>query len=144
MRHSHSRAIIDMEPVTTAAIRNIVRGLFHRRHDYGDYDLTDVAAELEELGVSSIKQLRLLMKRHRRAILMDERGRMSRAETLYLLAEFGPQGVDAHTNTSWFAIPGLVREALEKEFGWERVIGLHERQSGQDPAAYEPAANPGR
>ena len=56
----------------------------------------------------------------------------------------GPQGVDAHTNTSWFAIPGLVRDALEKEFGWEKVIGLHERQSGQAPAAYEPAANPGR
>ncbi len=144
MRHSHSRAKIDLEPVTTAAIKKIVRGLFHRRHDYGDFDLTEVAAELEELGVSSIKQLRHLMKKHRRAILKDEREQMSRAETLYLLAEFGPQGLETHTNTSWFAIPGVIREALEKEFGWETVIALQERQSGQDPAAYEPAANPGR
>lgn len=39
---------------------------------------------------------------------------MSGAETLYLLAEFGPQGIDTHTNTSGFAIPGLVWGRLRR------------------------------
>lgn len=68
---------------------------------------------------------------------------MSGAETLYLLAEFGPQGIDTHTNTSGFAIPGLVWVALEKEFGWERFIALQEREPGEGTAGYEPDTNPG-
>lgn len=137
MKQLHARARVGLEPVTTAAIEKIARGLFHRRHDYGDFDLTELLAELEGLGVSTIRQFRLLMKKHRRAILKDEREKMSRAETLYLLAEFGPQGIDVHTNTSWFALPGLVREALEKEFGWDTVRPFHECQPEQGSSGHE-------
>lgn len=126
MKMLHARAVKDMEEVTPAAMRKIVRSLFSRRHDYGDFDLLEVVAELHQLGISTLKQLRLLLKKHRRSILNDERRRMSRAETVYLLSQFDSRGIDSHTNTSWFAIPGLVREALEKEFGWEVVKPFHE------------------
>lgn len=122
----HARAIKDMEEVTPAVMREVVLSLFRRRHDYGNFDLLEVVDELHQLGISTRKKLRLLLKKHRRSILNDERRRMTRAETLYLLSQFDSRGIDSHTNTAWFAIPGLVREALEKEFGWEVVKPFHE------------------
>lgn len=47
---------------------------------------------------------------------------MPRPETLYLAKEFGWGGVDVHANKSWFAIPGLVRQALELEYGEEASV----------------------
>lgn len=121
MKKLRARATKDMGEITPDAIRKVVLSLFRRRHDYGDFDLSSVVAELGQLGISTVKQLRLLLKKHRRAILNDERSRMTGAETVHLLSWFDPRGIDSHTNTAWFAIPGLVREALEKEFGWEVV-----------------------
>lgn len=116
----------DTREVTPAPLRKVVLSLFRRRHDYGDFDLSEVVAELDQLGISTLKQLRLLLKKHRRSILNEERRPMTRAETVYLLSQFDSRGIDSHTNTAWFAIPGLVREALEKEFGWEVVKPFHE------------------
>ena len=126
MKRLHARAVKEMEVVTPAGVRKMVLGLFHRRHDYGDFDLLEVVAELHKLGISTLKQLRLLLKRHRRSILRDEKRKMSRAETVHLLSQFDSRGIDSHTNTAWFAVPGVVREALEKEFGWEVVKQFHE------------------
>lgn len=42
---------------------------------------------------------------------------MSRAEIAWPSNEFGAAGIDAFAGKSWFAIPGLVRQALEQEFG---------------------------
>ncbi|QGL89035.1 hypothetical protein K7565_11150 [Stenotrophomonas maltophilia] len=126
MKRLHARAVKEMEVVTPAGVRKMVLGLFHRRHDYGDFDLLEVVAELHQLGISTLKQLRLLLKRHRRSILRDEKRKMSRAETVHLLSQFDSRGIDSHTNTAWFAVPGVVREALEKEFGWEVVKQFHE------------------
>lgn len=126
MKKLRARAIKDTGEVTPAAMRKVVLSLFRRRHDYGDFDLSEVVAELDQLGISTLKQLRLLLKKHRRSILNEERRRMTRAETVHLLSQFDSRGIDSHTNTAWFAIPGLVREALEKEFGWEVVKPFHE------------------
>lgn len=128
MKSLHSRAKIDLAPLTVKGLRKIVGSLFHRRHDYGDFEPEELLDELSRLGITTVKQFRLLMKKHRRAILRDERARMSRRKMLYLLDEFGPEGLDMHTNTAWFATAGLVRQALEKEFGWEAFIALYDRQ----------------
>ncbi|WP_155944750.1 hypothetical protein [Pseudoxanthomonas sp. Root630] len=47
---------------------------------------------------------------------------MSRAETLYLSREAGFGGVDTFSGKSWFALPGLVRSAMELEFGEAAAI----------------------
>lgn len=127
MKKLHARAVKEMGEITPDAIRKVVLSLFCRRHDYGDFDLSAVLAELAQLGISTIKQLRLLLKKHRRSILNDERSRMTHAETVHLLSWFDSRGIDSHTNTAWFAIPGVVREALEKEFGWEVVEQFYVR-----------------
>ncbi|MBN7831189.1 hypothetical protein J5H37_06590 [Stenotrophomonas maltophilia] len=140
MKSLHSRAKIDLAPLTARALRKIVGSLFHRRHDYGDFEPEELLDELARLGVTTAKQFRLLMKKHRRAILRDERARMSRRKMLYLLDEFGPEGLDMHTNTSWFATSGLVRQAIEKEFGWEAFIALYDRQPGAASGSFEKSA----
>lgn len=134
MKRHKARAIVDASPLTPAGIRRVVLSVFPRRHDYGDFDLADLVTELAEFGIATVKPLRLLMKKHRRQILIDERVKMPRAETLYLASEYNPAGVDVHSNTSWYAVPGLVRQAMEKEFGWDAVIGIHEVRP-QDHAA---------
>ncbi|MET4571302.1 hypothetical protein ABIA68_000129 [Stenotrophomonas rhizophila] len=126
MKRQRARAIVDASPLTPAGIRRVVLSVFPRRHDYGDFDLADLVTELAEFGIATVKPLRLLMKKHRRQILIDERVKMPRAETLYLASEYNPAGVDVHSNTSWYAVPGLVRQAMEKEFGWDAVIGIQE------------------
>ncbi len=126
MKQRRARATADASPLTPGRIRKVALSVFPRRHDYGDFDLADLVDELAEFGITTVKALRLLMKKHRRHILVDERIKMPRGETLYLASEYHPAGVDLHSNTSWYAVPGLVRQAMEKEFGWDAVIGIHE------------------
>lgn len=130
MRHLKARDRRDAQELDSRAVKKIVLSLFRRRNDYGDFDLSAVIRQLRGFGIQNIKQLRLLMKRHRRSILTEERRKMPRAETLHLLETFYPDGVDAHSNTSWFAVTGLVREAMGREFGWEDIY--EESESGAE------------
>jgi len=116
-----ARAVRDASALTPHIVRKVTLSLFRRRNDYGDFDTSAVVRELAKFGVTNAKQFRLLMKKHRRSILAEEKRKMSRAETLHLLGEFHPAGIDVHANTSWFAVTGLVREAMGREFGWDEI-----------------------
>lgn len=122
MRKIKARARVDAEKLTGQSLRRIVLSVFRKCHDYAGMDASELLSELESFGVTTNRSLRLLMKKHRRAILSDEKQKMLRAETLDLLRQFNPAGIDVHSNTSRFAVSGLVREALEKEFGWDAVV----------------------
>ena len=122
-----ARAHADQKPLTVATIRKVVLSMYHRRHDYWtDADIAELLPELSAFNITTVKQLRLLMKRHRRALLREERTKMLRAQTLDLLAGGGWHGIDVHANTSWFAIGGLVRISMEHEFGFETMLPFHE------------------
>lgn len=122
MRRLKARARKDLQRLDPPALRRVVLSLFRRRNHYGSFDLSEVINQLRGFGVENLKQLRLLMKKHRRSILVEERRKMPSAETLHLLETFYPDGVDSHSNTSWYAVTGLVRQALCREFGDDRVF----------------------
>lgn len=122
MKPTRARARLDDSAISPEVIRNVVLSLFGRRHDYGDGSVSELVSELNRFGITTRKQFRLLMKKHRRVIREDEERKMPRPETLYLAKEFGWGGVDVHANKSWFAIPGLVRQALELEYGEEASV----------------------
>ena len=122
MRHRKSRDRVDGRELDSMIIRKVVLSLFHRRNDYGDASVSELIPELRKFGVTTQKKFRLLMKKHRRALHEDEGRRMQRAETSYLAKELGWLGIDVHANKSWCAIPGLVRQALELEYGEEAVV----------------------
>ncbi len=117
MPHRHARSRAENVRLTPRIVRKTVLSLFRRRNDYGSEDLTEILAQLEPLGVTTAKQLRLIMKRHRRSLRQDEKRRMSNAETRWLAGEMQGLGLDTHANKSWFGIPGLVRQAMELELG---------------------------
>ena len=52
--------------------------------------------------------------------------RMSRAETLWLYQEIGLAGLDLFSEESWSAIPGLIRQAMQLEFGEQAPIYVAE------------------
>ncbi|HDS1037499.1 TPA: hypothetical protein QDZ42_000570 [Stenotrophomonas maltophilia] len=127
MKRLNARARADLAPLTVASIRKVVLSMYHRRHDYWtDADIAELPPELAAFNITTVKQLRLLMKRHRRALLQEERARMPRALTLGLLAEWNPRSIDVHANTCIFAIGALVRVSMEHEFGFETMLPFHE------------------
>lgn len=126
MKHRKSRDRADERDLDPMIIRKMVISLFHRRNDYGDASVSELVPELRRFGVTTQKQFRLLMKKHRRALRKDEERRMQRAETLYLAKELGWKGIDVHANKSWYAVSGLVRQALELEYGEQAVVYVEE------------------
>jgi len=128
MKHQTARERMNSVPLDHKSIRRIVRPLFRRRNDYSLRTMERLPDELRRFGIMTAKDLRLLMKRHRRSLLLDENRRMSRAETLYLSREAGFGGVDTFAGKSWYAIPGLVRSAMELEFGEAAAVYVTDPQ----------------
>jgi hypothetical protein len=109
-----------MAPLAAASVRSVMRGLFPKRNDY----VTDLAlfeellCELQAFGIHTRGDLRRLMCRHRRALLADDRSRLTPREKRLYAEMFGSAFVrDAVRRRYWFAYPALVRNALEREFG---------------------------
>ncbi|MEG2803800.1 hypothetical protein [Stenotrophomonas sp.] len=137
MRPQRARARLDNETVDPESIRKLVLSLFRRKHDYGNFDVGELMPELEAFGITTVKRFRRLMKKHRRSLLDEERTKMPRAETLHLLSQFDRSGIDVHSNTSWYAVVGLVRQAMEREFGWEAMMPFHVDGASNAPPAGE-------
>jgi len=127
MRHQGARAKADLASLDAKTIRKVVRPIFRRRNDYSEATLDELPAELRRFGILTVKDLRLLMKKHRRALLSDENVRMSRAETLWLKQEINLAGLNAFAGKSWFSFAGLVRQAMELKFGEDAVVHVSER-----------------
>lgn len=91
--------------------------------------MEELPDELRRVGIVTAKDLQLLMKRHRRSLLQEENIRMSRAEAVYLCREAGFGGIDTHSCKSWYAIPGLVRAAMELQFGEMAAVYASDAQA---------------
>lgn len=130
MQRKSAGSVRDNEPLTSQYVRKVVLSIFTKNHDYAGCTAEDLLPELADFSITTRKDFRLLMKRQRRALLIDENQRLRRVETLGIREDFGTRGVDVHRNISRFAVSGLVREALEKEFGWDAVLEAAERRGG--------------
>ena len=120
LRHLPARRRVALAPLTATSVRTIMRSLFPKRNDY----VTDPALfnellpELHAFGIHTSGDLRRLMARHRRALLADDRHRLTQREQRLYAEMFGSDFVrDAVRRHYWFAYPALVRNALEREFG---------------------------
>lgn len=127
MRHQRARAKADLAPLDARTIGMVVRPLFRRRNDYSQATLDELPSELSRFGVLTVKDLRLLMKKHRRTLLENEKTRMRGAEVSWLGQQADSADFDAFAGKSWYALPGLVRQAMELEFGEEAAVYALER-----------------
>ena len=108
------------QPLSANLIRSVTRSLFPKRNDY----VTDLALfeemipELARFGILKRGQLQRLLKKHRRALLADDRSRLAPYEERLYIEMFGEEHTrDAIRRQYWFAYPAFVRNALESEFG---------------------------
>lgn len=109
-----------MTPLTAASVRTLMGGLFPKRNDYvtDPAPFEELLPELQAFGIRTRGDLRRLMARHRRALLVEDRGRLTRREQRACAEMFGSDFIrDAVRRRYWFAHPALVRNALEREFG---------------------------
>ena len=116
MKRESARDRRDDRPLDGDAIRNAMRRLFPKRNDYGTASFEELPSELAAIGVRTNKQFRLLMKRHRKGLLAEERQWLCAAEVRFVRAELAGR-VDPFRQQSWFALPALVRTAIEKSQG---------------------------
>ncbi len=78
----------------------------------------ELLPELAKFGISKRGQLLRLLKKHRRALLADDRSPLNPAEVRHYKEMFGEAHVkDSIRRQYWFAYPAFVRNAMESEFG---------------------------
>ena len=118
MKRPHARSLRDFEALTASIIHCSLRSLFPRMNDYGYWSFAELVPELARFDITTRKTFRLLMKKHRRALLQGEKSRLSPRWVRYYRQEFGDKFVsDALRRQYWFAYPGLDRNAAEFEIG---------------------------
>lgn len=120
MSYLSARKHVLNQPLTAALIHKVMRSIFPKRNDYvTDMKLfQELIPELARFGITTRGSLKRLMTKHRRALLADDKSCLSTMEQKYYCEWFGPEHTrDAVRRQYWFAYPGLVRNALESEFG---------------------------
>jgi hypothetical protein len=99
-----------------------LKKLFPKVNDYfpSETGYTEELTELNHFGIHTVKDLRLLVKKHRRRILEIDRSPIDGYHKKMYREELGAEAFnDFMKKRYWFAFPALLRLALELEFGKE-------------------------
>ena len=117
--HVNKRKIIDDEPLDYKYVCRLMRSLFPKKNDCASQaDLEEVIDELRAFGIETKKQHRLLMKKHRRWILVVEKEPLDIIHQKLYRDWFGEEEyLDCIRRQYWFCYPAMIRNALEIEFG---------------------------
>jgi hypothetical protein len=108
----------------------MMRQLFSKANDYGPLAGDELVAELSRFGVLSRKQARVLLKKHRRALIEIDREPVDTVTERIYAKESGDDFIRMWRKTRvWYAYPALVRLALELEFGEEYQQFANQRDS---------------
>lgn len=117
-RHRRNR-----EPLSPELIHKITARLFPKRSDYGVNSYEDIAQELAKFGILNRGNFTKLMKRHRREIIRIDRDRLAPWEIRHFSEMFGEAFVkDALRRQYWFALPAMIRNAMELQFGEDAAV----------------------
>lgn len=109
---------LDRRVIDAHHLHKLMRGLFSKHNDYGDFSGDALVEELRNVGIRSRKQTRLLLKKHRRALIDIDKSPIDRSQDHIHSQLFGDRFVITFRRTGvWFAYPALLRLALELEFG---------------------------
>ena len=115
-----ARQKIDRKKLTPLLVHKALTAAFPKKNDYSPSE-TDYGEELSELihfGIVSVKDLRILLQKHRKKILEIDRSPMDQVHQRMYAKEMGAAKFNDFVRRQyWFAYPGLLRLALELEFG---------------------------
>ena len=115
-----ARQRIDRRELTPQLVHKALSAAFPKKNDYSPSE-TSYEEELSELihfGIVSAKDLRILLKRHRKKVLEIDRSPMDQVHQRMYAKEMGAKKFNDFVRRQyWFSYPGLLRLALELEFG---------------------------
>jgi len=119
MAHRQSaRQVRESQSLTGALVHKIAASLLPKRNDYGINSYDELVDELAKFGITTRGAFARLMKRHRRELLTIDRDWFQPWEVKFFSEEFGEAFVkDAIRRQYWFALPAMIRNALELEYG---------------------------
>lgn len=123
------RAEIDQEEIDLAYLHKIMRSLFPKKNDTASLDeLYETVAELKRFSIATKRDLRLFLKKYRRKLLIIDREPLDLCHQRLYREQLGEQEyLDSIRRQYWFGYPGLVRLAMEMEFGEAYEIFANER-----------------
>ncbi len=115
-----ARQRIYCQQLTPQLVHKSLRATFPKKNDYAPSETgyTEELSELVHFGILCVKDLRLLLNKHRKKVLEIDRSPMDQWHQHMYSSEMGAEKFnDFIRRQYWFAYPGLLRLALELEFG---------------------------
>lgn len=115
----NARRKIDDNKLDEFLVYKNLRNCLPRLNDYAvsETNYREELKELNDFGIFTNKQLRLLLKKHRKMLVEIDQSPMDGYHKAMYKAELGEDFNQMMKWNVWFAFPGLLRIALELEFG---------------------------
>jgi hypothetical protein len=120
-----ARTKLRNQPITVVLMIKTMRRNFSKLNDFNSSaaDYEELIIELNRWGLSSCSSFITLMQKHKQALLKDDGQRMSAREIAFLCADLSAEAqrqFRLHVKQRvYFSYQGLIRSALELEFGEE-------------------------
>ncbi|NHZ62895.1 hypothetical protein [Massilia genomosp. 1] len=127
-----ARQRVAAQALTPVLLRKALRTHFPAKNDYFEPEAgyAEEIGELRHFRVNNVGGLGKLLRRHRKRILAIDRSPMDQWHQKMYREEMGAAVFeDFQRRQFWFAYPGLLRLALELEFG-ERYEVFANRRDG--------------
>jgi len=116
-RPSARQRIAD-SPLSEQSLAATLRRVLPRRNNVGVIKFSELLEEAHHFNVSTNREFRRLMLRHRRAVIAGDREPLSPRDEKIYRSEHGNQYVNERLRRQyWFTWEGLTRLAFEMEFG---------------------------
>lgn len=105
-------------PLGEETLYRILSHTFPKQNDFGGDDYAVVLAELHHFGIETAGNLETLLAKHRENILEIDAEQLDEEHIRWYSDELGEDYVQQRiAGKFWFAYQGLLRIALELEFG---------------------------
>ncbi|CUI09510.1 hypothetical protein [Massilia antarctica] len=139
-RRLSARQRVAAQPLTRALLLKALSAHFPKKNDYHESETgyAEEIGELQHFSVDSVGRLGALLGRHRKRILAIDRSPMDQWHQNMYREEMGTAVfADFLRRQFWFAYPGLLRLALELEFGERYETFANQRDGTDHPAAID-------
>jgi hypothetical protein len=105
-------------PLTEAGMALEMARVLPMRNNFGIINFAELLSEVEAFGVATRGQLRKLLLKHRKELLRIDRDPIDEIHVRIYSEQYGRERVvDLLRRQLWFSWEGLMRIALELEFG---------------------------
>jgi hypothetical protein len=107
-----------MRALTPKAVHEALKQCFPAKNDFFECNYTEELKELNDFGITSMEQMLDLLRKRADEVMSIDRSPMDAYNIKLWSEELGKEIVERRIREGyWFAYPGLLRIALELEFG---------------------------